>query len=275
LNHIAIEPTIQDSIISAQLRDKSVKIIKQELARGEEKYKCFHLDHKGVLWFDNRIVVPKDHQLRRQILDEAHLSKFSIHPGSTKMYQDLRQHYWWTRMKREIAKYVSECDVCQRIKASHLKIAGTLQPLSIPSWKWKDISMDFIVGLPNTSQKHDSIWVIVDRLTETAHFHPVHTTYSAKRYAEIYLDQIVHLHGVPKMIISDRGAQFVARFWEQLQDSLGTKLIRSSAYHPQTDGQTERVNQILEDMLRACVIQYDKNWDKCLALAEFSYNNSY
>ena len=178
-------------------------------------------------------------------------------------------------MKREIAKYVSKCDVCQKVKASHLKIAGTLQPLPIPSWKWEDINMDFIVGLPNTSQKHDSIWVIIDRLTKTAHFLPVRTTYSTKRYVEIYLDQIVHLHGVPKTIISDHGAQFVARFWEQLQDSLGTKLIRSSAYHPQTDGQTERVNQILEDMLRACVIQYDKNWDKCLALAEFSYNNSY
>ena len=112
LNHIAIEPTIQDSIILAQLCDKSVKIIKQELARGEEKYKCFHLDHKGVLWFDNRIVVSKNHQLRRQILDETHLSKFFIHPGSTKMYQDLTQNYWWTRMKREIAKYVFECDVC-------------------------------------------------------------------------------------------------------------------------------------------------------------------
>ena len=135
--------------------------------------------------------------------------------------------------------------------------------------------MDFIVGLPNTSQKHDSIWVIIDRLTKTAHFLPVHSTYSTKKYAEVYLDQIVHLHGIPKTIISDRGAQFVVRFWEQLKDSLGTKLIHSSAYHPQTDGQTERVNQILEDMLRACVIQYDKNWDKCLALAEFSYNNSY
>jgi len=233
------------------------------------------MDHKGVLWFENCIVVPKDHQLRTQILDEAHLSKFSIHPSNTKMYQDLRQNYWWTRMKREIAKYVSECDVCQRIKASHLKVAGTLQLLSIPSWKWEDISMDFIVGLPNTSQKHDSIWVIIDRLTKTAHFLPVQTTYSAKKYAEIYLDQVICLHGVPKTIIYDRGAQFVARFWEQLQASLGTKLIRSSAYHPQTDGQTERVNQILEDMLRACVIQYDKNWDKCLALAEFSYNNSY
>jgi len=135
--------------------------------------------------------------------------------------------------------------------------------------------MDFIVGLPNTTKKHDSIWVIVDRLTKSAHFLPVHTTYNAKKYAEIYLDRIVCLHGIPKTIISDHGAQFVARFWEQMQESLGTKLIRSSAYHPQTDGQTERVNQVLEDMLRACVIHYDKNWNKCLALAEFSYNNSY
>ena len=135
--------------------------------------------------------------------------------------------------------------------------------------------MDFIVGLPNTTQKHDSIWVIVDRLTKSAHFLPVHTTYNAKKYADIYLDRIVCLHGIPKTIISDCGAQFVARFWEQMQESLGTKLIHSSAYHPQTAGQTERVNQVLEDMLRACVIHYDENWDKCLALAEFSYNNSY
>jgi hypothetical protein len=178
-------------------------------------------------------------------------------------------------MKREIAKYVSECDVCQRVKASHLKTAGILQPLPIPSWKWEDISMDFIVSLPNTSLRHDSIWVIIDRFTKTAHFLPVHTTYNAKKYAEIYLDQIVRLHGIPKTVISDCGAQFIAQFWEQLQDALGTKLIRSSAYHPQTDGQTERVNQILEDMLKACVLQYDKNWDKCLPLAEFLYNNSY
>jgi hypothetical protein len=178
-------------------------------------------------------------------------------------------------MKREIEKYVSECDICQRVKASHLKTTGILQPLPIPSWKWEDINMDFIVGLPNTSQKHDSIWVIVDRLTKIAHFLPVRTTYNAKKYAEIYLDQIVRLHGVPKTIISNHGAQFIARFWEQLQHALETKLIRSSAYHPQTDGQTERINQILEDMLRACILQYDKNWDKCLSLTEFSYNNSY
>ena len=218
------------------------------------------MDHRGVLWLESRLVVPKNHQLRKQILDEAHISKFSIHPGSTKMYQDLKQDFWWTRMKREIARYVFECDACQRVKASHLKVASTLQPLPIPSWKWENISMDF-VGLPNTSQKHDSIWVIVDRLTKTAHFIPVNTTYYAKKYAEIYLDQIVRLHEIPKTIISDRGAQFIAHFWEQLQESLGTKLIRSSAYHPQTDGQTKRINQILEDMLRACAIQYGKNWD--------------
>nr|CAB3504395.1 unnamed protein product [Digitaria exilis] len=254
-NHISVEPTLHDQIVKAQLNDAKIKILKRKLAKEKvkEKYKCFRLDGQGVMWFGHRIVVPKNTELRRKIMDEDHLSKFSIHPGSTKMYQDLKQNFWWTRMKREIATYVSECDMCQRVKASHLKVPGTLQPLPIPSWKWEDISMDFIVELPRTRKGM--------------------TPYG--RYAEIYLARIVCLHGVPKTIISDRGTQFVARFWEQLQLSLGTKLIRSSAYHPQTDGQTERVNQILEDKLRACVIHYGKNWEKCLSLAEFSYNNSY
>jgi transposase InsO family protein len=105
--------------------------------------------------------------------------------------------------------------------------------------------------------------------------YPCYTTYSAERYAEIYIDLVVRLHGVPKTILLDRGTQFVARFWAQVHESLGTKLIHSSSYHPQTDGQTERVNQIVEDMLRACVIHFDKSWDKCLALAEFAYNKDY
>jgi hypothetical protein len=275
LNHLSTKATLWDNIVLAQQRNKGFRIIKQKITQGEGKYKCFQVDREGVLWFNERIVVPKDHKLRKQILDETHLSKFSMHPGSTMMYQDLKKNFWWTRMKREIAKYVSECDICQRVKASHLKTAGIIQPLSIPSWKWEDISMDFIVDLPNTSLRHDSIWVVVDRFTKAARFLPVHTMYNANKYAEIYLDQIICLYGIPKTIISDRGAQFIARFWEQLQQALGTKLIRSSAYHPQTDGQTKRVNQIWEDMLRACVLQYDKNWDKCLSLAEFSYNNSY
>jgi hypothetical protein len=115
----------------------------------------------------------------------------------------------------------------------------------------------------------------VDRLTKTAHFIPVHTTYSAERYAKIYVDLIVRLHGIPKTILSDRGTQFVARFWAHVHESLGTKLIHSSNFHPQTDGQTERVNKIVKDMLRGCVIHFDMTWDKCLALAEYAYNNSY
>jgi len=178
-------------------------------------------------------------------------------------------------MKWEIAKYVSECDTCRRVKASHLRSAGPLQPLSIPSWKWEDISMDFVVSLPWTSKGYDSIWVIIDRLTKSAHFLPVKVNFMAKQYAQLYMDRIVSLHGIPRTIISDRGTQFIARFWEYFHATLGTQLICSSAYHPQTDGQIERVNQILEDMLRACVLSYGKKWDECLPLAEFSYNNSY
>jgi hypothetical protein len=161
LSHISIEPTLRDQIIMAQLSDKGVQIINENLHQKTEKYKCFRQDGKGILWFGSRLVVPKNKDLKKKILDEAHLSKFSMHPGSTKMYHDLKPSYWWTRMKREIAQYVSECDMCQRIKASHLKSAGALQPQSIPSWKWDDISMDFIVGLPNTSDimiQFGSLW---------------------------------------------------------------------------------------------------------------------
>jgi hypothetical protein len=171
------------------------------------------------------------------------------------MYHDLRQHFLWTRIKREAARYVSECDTCRKVKADHMKPRGLLQPLSTPDWKWDDISMDFIVGLPMTTRKFDSIWVIVDRLSKSVHFIPVNTKYRVEKYAEIYITRVLCLHRVLKMIISDRGSQFVTRFWEQLHASLGTHLIQSLAYHPQTDGQTKRVNQILEDILRAYVME--------------------
>jgi hypothetical protein len=219
--------------------------------------------------------VPKGVEVRQQILDEAHLIRYSIHPGSTKMYLDLKQHYWWTKMKIEIARYVAKCDTCRRVKAIHMKAAGPLQSFPILTWKWEDISMDFIVGLPRTTKGFDSIWVIVDRLTKIAHFLPVKVKYTVATYAELYIARILSLHGVPKTIVSDWGSQFVSKFWEDLHKSLGTKLLHSSAYHPQTSGQTERVNQILEDMLPACVLEFPQKWDDCLPLAEFSYNNSY
>ncbi|WVZ64251.1 hypothetical protein U9M48_013803 [Paspalum notatum var. saurae] len=239
------------------------------------KSKCFRLDDQGVLWFGKSLVVPKNFELRMLILDESHNSQFAIHPESNKMFHDLKQRFWWTRMKREIARYVSECDVCQRVKAEHLKPAGTLQPLPIPSWKWEDISMDFITGLPKTHDGYDPIWVIVDRLTKSAHFLPVRTRYPVEKYAELYLTRIVCLHGVPTTIVSDRGSQFSSQFWKAFHEAMGTNLHHSTAYHPQTGGQTERVKQILEDMLRACAILYSESSDKCLPFAEFSYNNSY
>jgi hypothetical protein len=147
--------------------------------------------------------------------------------------------------------------------------------LKIPEWKWEEIGMDFIVGLPRTQAGYDSIWVIVDRLTKVAQFIPVKTTYSGAKLGELYMSRIVCLHGVPKKIVSDRGSQFTYKFWEKLHESMDTKLNFSSAYHPQTDGQTERTNQILEDMLRAYALNYGKSWDKSLPYADFSYNNSY
>ncbi|WVZ97665.1 LOW QUALITY PROTEIN: hypothetical protein U9M48_043179, partial [Paspalum notatum var. saurae] len=271
LYNLIIEPTIKEQIITAQKQDKGMAFIREGM--DEKKRACFTLDDQGVLWFKNRLVVPKDMELRKRILDETHTSMFTMHLGSNKMYQDLKQKFWWTRMKREIAKYVSECDVCQRIKADHLKLAGMLQPLEVLAWKWENV--DFIVGLPLTQKGYDSIWVVIDRFTKAAHFLPVKTTYRAKQYAELYISRILALHGVPQTITSDRGSLFVSRFWEHLQTALGTTLIHSSAYHPQISGQVERVNQILEDMLRACALTYSTKWDECLPLAEFVYNNSY
>jgi hypothetical protein len=145
-------------------------------------------------------------------------------------------------MRKDIAGHVARCDTCNRVKAEHQRPAGLLKPLDVPEWKWEGISMDFIVGLPRSPKGHDSIWVIVDRLTKVAHFIPVKTVYRAEQLADLYVDHILRLHGAPTSIISDRGPQWVSRFWQGLHKAIGTRLDYSTAYHPQTDGQTERVN---------------------------------
>jgi hypothetical protein len=172
-------------------------------------------------------------------------------------------------------EYVALCNTYQRVKAEHQRPARLLQPLKILEWKWEEIGMDFIVGLPRTQAGYDLIWVIVDRFTKVAHFIPVKMTYSGAKLVELYMSRIMCLHGVPKKIVSDRGFQFTSKFWEKHHESMDTKLNFCLAYHPQTDGQTERTNQILQDMLRACALKYRKSWDKSLPYAEFSYNNSY
>ena len=162
-------------------------------------------------------------------------------------------------MKREIAKFISQCLVYQQIKVEHQRPAGCSQPLHIPEWKWEHITMDFVAGLPRTQTGHDSVWVVVDRLTKSAHFLHFKITYSMDKLGSIYVTEIVRLHGVPVSIVSDRDSRFTSKFWTSLQNALGTKLNFSTAFHPQTDGQSERTIQTLEDMLRACVMEFKGN----------------
>jgi hypothetical protein len=234
LTQLKLESVLLQRIIDAQRIDKGMKHIHEKIEAVKANY--FRKDDQGIIWFNDRIVVPKDAEVRQQILDEAHLSQYSIHPRSTKMYQDLKQHYWWTKMKIEIARYVARCDTCRRVKAIHTKTAGPLQSLPNPTWKWEDISMDFIVGMPKTAKGFDSIWVIVDRLTKIAYFLSVKIDHPVAVYAQLYNARILSLHGIPKTIVSDRRPQFVSKFWKELHKYLGTKLLHSSAYHPKTSG---------------------------------------
>ena len=235
----------------------------------------FEKDTTGLIRFKGRICVPSLDDLKVKILEEAHKSRLSFHPGMTKMYQDLKRSFWWHGMKKDVAEYVARCLTCQKAKAEHQRPSGELKPLEIPEWKWESISMDFVSSLPKTSRGHDAVWVIVDRLTKSAHFIPVNMKYRMEKLVELYIKEVVRLHGIPSSIVSDRDPRFTSRFWTSLHEALGTKLKLSSAYHPQTDGQTERTIQTLEDLLRACIIEQQGSWMDCLPLIEFTYNNSY
>ncbi|KAA3466363.1 gag-pol polyprotein [Gossypium australe] len=195
----------------------------------------FGLNSEGVLCFRGKVCMSKDSELRQMILREAHSSPYAMHPGGSKMYRDLREQYWWPGLKREVTEFVSKCLTCQQ----------------------------------------DSVWVIVVQLTKSAHFIPVHIDYSLQKLAKLYVAEIVRLHEVPVSVISDRDPRFTSRFWKALHKALGTRLDFSTAFHPQTDGQMERVIQVLEDMLRGCVIDIRGSWEDFLPLAEFAHNNSY
>ncbi|GJU87756.1 putative reverse transcriptase domain-containing protein [Tanacetum coccineum] len=222
----------------------------------------------GTLCLNGRSWLPCFGDLRSVIMHESHKSKYSIHPGSEKMYQDVKKLYWWPNMKADIATYVSKCLTCARVKAEHQRPSGLLVQPEIPEWKWDNITMDFITKLPRSSQGFDTIWVIVDRLTKSAHFLPIRENDSLDKLARLYLNRIVARHGIPASIICDRDGRFTSNFWRSFQKALGTDICMSTAYHPETDGQSERTIQTLEDMLRACVIDFGKGWVKHLPLAE-------
>nr|GEZ74366.1 RNA-directed DNA polymerase [Tanacetum cinerariifolium] len=238
---LRIEPELISWIKEAQKEDSEIWTIVENLDKQVE----FRLDEDNVLWQDTRLVVPNDASLREALLTEAHSSPFSVHPGD------------------------------KDVKIEHQRASGLLQQLDIPVWKWDEISMDFVTGLPQTQRRHDAIWVVVDHLTKPAHFLPIRKDYSLSRLAEIFQQEIVRLHGTPSAIVSDRDPRFASRFWKGLQKAWGTRLKFSTAFHPQTDGQSERTIQTLEDMLRSCALEWTGNWDDYICLVEFPYNNSW
>nr|GFB22456.1 reverse transcriptase domain-containing protein [Tanacetum cinerariifolium] len=229
----------------------------------------------GTQCLNGRSWIPYYGDLRTAIMHESHKSKYSIHPGSDKMYQDMKKLYWWPNMKADIATYVRKCLTCAKVKAEHQRPSRLLVQPEIPIWKWDNNTMDFVTKLPKSPQGYDTIWVIVDRLTKSAIFAPMQETDPLEKLAKLYLKEVAARHGIPVSIICDRDPRFASRFWRTLQKALGTSLDMSMAYHPETDGQSERTIQTLEDMLRACVIDFGKCWVNHLLLVKFSYNNSY
>ncbi|GJT60114.1 putative reverse transcriptase domain-containing protein [Tanacetum coccineum] len=243
---MTIHLKLPSQILKAQTEALKEENIKAKNLRGMDK--SFEIHPDGTRCIKNQSWLPLFSNLRDLIMHESHKLKYSIHPGSDKMYQDLKKLYWWPNMKAIIAEYIGKCLTCSRVKAKSQKPSGLLEQPEIPMWKWEIITMDFIIKLPKTSNGHDTIWVIINRLTKSAHFIPTRETDSMET---------------------------LTRFWQSLQKTLGTQLDMSTAYHPKTDGQSERTIQTLEDILRACVIDFRKGWEKHLPLIEFSYNNSY
>ncbi|GJS11930.1 putative reverse transcriptase domain-containing protein [Tanacetum coccineum] len=272
-------------ILEAQTEARKPENIKSEDVGGmlvknskdPEKHRMEKLEPRadGTLCLNGRIWLTCYDDLRSVIMHESHKSKYSIHPGSDKMYQDMKKVYWWPNMKANISTYVSKCLTCAKVKAEHKRPSGLLVQPEIPQWKWDNITMDFVTKLPKSSQGCDTIWVIVDRLTKSAIFVPIREKDLIEKLARMYVKEVVRRHGIPVSIICDRNPRFTSNFWKSLQEALGTRLDMSTAYHPETDGQSERTIQTLEDMLRACVIDFRKGWFNHFSLVEFSYNNSY
>ena len=266
-------PDLKQMIVNAQKNDAKLQEMAQLVSTGDKT--DFVINGSGGLLYKNRLCVPNDMDLKKKILYEGHNTVFTMHPGSNKMYQDMKQSYWWQGMKKDISEYVAKCLTCQQVKAKHQVPSGLLNPLPIPHWKWDNITMDFVSNFPLTQRKHDAIWVIVDKLTKSAHFLHIRLDYSMDRLADLYMNEIVRLHGIPVSIVFYRDPRFTSRFWKELQSAFGTRLNFSIAFHPQTDGQSERVIQVLEDMLQGCVLDFPGSWDRYIPLMEFAYNNSY
>ncbi|KAL3699316.1 hypothetical protein R1sor_017338 [Riccia sorocarpa] len=230
--------------------------------------------NQGIVFKEGRVWIPQEVSLRHTILAECHDSAVVGHVGIEKTLETLQRIFYWPKMKEDTATYVRSCRECQQIKATNQSPAGLLQPLPIPSKRWEHVSMDLVCELPMTKTGFDSIVVFVDKLSKMIHLCPTRKDVSAPELAQLYLRTVVRHHGLSQVIITDRGTQFTSLFWRTLFGLFKTKLAFSTAYHPQTDGQTERANRTIEDMLRAFTMEEQESWDNLLPLVEFAYNNS-
>jgi hypothetical protein len=223
----------------------------------------------------NRIYVPSSGELRNLVLKEMHDVPYVGYPGYQKTITIVRSQFFWLGMKKDVVDYIAQCMECQKVKDENRHPSGVLEPLPIPKKKWEVITMDFIIGLPRTDKQHDSIMVVVDKLTKNTHFVDVKTTHTTTNIAEIFMKEIARLHGIPRTIVSNRDTKFTSNLWRGLFKGFGTNLNFSMTYHPQIDGKTERVDRIIEDMLRMYVMYKPSKWEDYLHLVEFSYNNGY
>ncbi|GJX50350.1 reverse transcriptase domain-containing protein [Tanacetum coccineum] len=267
-------------------REKVIAYASRQLKPHEENYTTHDLELGAVMFalkiwrhylYGTKCMVFTDYKSLQHILNQKELNMRQRHWLELLVDYDCEicYHPGKPNMKATIAEYVGKCLTCSRVKAECQKLSDLLVQPKIPMWKWERITMDFITKLPKTSNGHDTIWVIVDRLTKSAHFIPTQETDSMETLTRVYIKEIVSRHGVPISIISNRDSHFTSRFWRSLQSALGTQLDMSTAYHPETDGQSERTIQTLEDMPQACIIDFGKGWKRHLPLVEFSYNNSY
>jgi hypothetical protein len=205
---LRVKSGYREQILEAQQGDDEVSKVRIKLESGGET--LFRMGDDGIVMLGRRMYVSDNKSLKQKILREAHESKFTVHPSSTKMYQDLKQYYWWPNMRKEVAGYVAKCSICQQVKVEHQKPARLLQPLPIPEWKWEMITMDFMLGLPRGKRGNDAIWVIVDRLTKSALFLPVKMTDPIDKLAKMYVNEVVRLYGVPISIVSHRDPRFTS-----------------------------------------------------------------
>jgi transposase InsO family protein len=271
-----VQPETEDLWTAGYAADPFPDEILELLENGTRYSKKISLAECGKrndrLTFRERLYVPNFEPLRLQLLKSHHDNPAAGHPGRAKTLDLLTRGYFWPTMRKDVDRYVANCHTCQRNRTPRHKPYGCLKPLPVPHKPWQDISMDFVTGLP-WSDGFDAIYVVVDRLTKMRHFVPCRQTTSAQDLADLFLQGIFRLHGLPKSIVSDRGPQFVAAFWKRMCERLGIERKLSTAYHPETDGQTERVNAVMEQYLRSYVNYQQDDWNQWLALAEFATNN--